>query len=133
MNSPSQSAENLIIGLGIVLLLATAFALIDGRYHRRSAPPLRLISMMPAHLLRHWLVDSGYCGTLPHTWISSRMAHNSGKGPVSWIVFSPMNLSLKSPNVLVRITTMNMTRSFIRALGPKMEAKMLESNHSEEE
>ena len=80
MNTPSKSAENLFIGLGIVLLLVTAFALIDGRLPPADCPTSTAITdeTCTSSSVIGWLIPGGAVVSL-FLGISSRMAHDAGK------------------------------------------------------
>ena len=133
MNSPSQSAENLIIGLGIVLLLATAFALIDGRLPPAECPPSTsdLYDACTSSSVIGWLIPGTavLCLTLG---ISSRMAHNSGKASLLDRFFTNESEFEIAKRVSEDYDDEHDTDRLSGAWA-NMEAKMLESNHSEEE
>ena len=133
MNSPSQSAENLIIGLGIVLLLATAFALIDGRLPPAECPSSTsdLDDACTSSSVIGWLIPGTavLCLTLG---ISSRMAHNSGKTSFLDRFFTNESESEMAKRVSEDYDDEHDTDRLSGAWA-NMEAKMLESNHSEEE
>jgi len=133
VNSPSQSAENLIIGLGIVLLLATAFALIDGRLPPAECPPSPsdLDDACTSSSVIGWLIPGTavLCLTLG---ISSRMAHNSGKASLLDRFFTNESEFEIAKRVSEDYDDEHDTDRLSGAWA-NMEAKMLESNHSEEE
>ena len=133
MNSQSQSAENLIIGLGIVLLLATAFALIDGRLPPAECPSSTsdLDDACTSSSVIGWLIPGTavLCLTLG---ISSRMAHNSGKTSFLDRFFTNESESEMAKRVSEDYDDEHDTDRLSGAWA-NMEAKMLESNHSEEE
>ena len=133
MNSPSQSAENLIIGLGIVLLLATAFALIDGRLPPAECPPSTsdLDDACTSSSVIGWLIPGTavLCLTLG---LSSRMAHTSGKISFLDRFFTNESESEMAKRVSEDYDDEHDTDRLSGAWA-NMEAKMLESNHSEEE
>ena len=133
MNSPSQSAENLIIGLGIVLLLATAFALIDGRLPPAECPSSAsdLDDACTSSSAIGWLIPGTavLCLTLG---ISSRMAHNSGRKSFLDRFFTNESESEIAKRVSEDFEDEHDTERLSGAWA-NMEAKMLESNHSEEE
>lgn len=133
MNSPSQSAENLIIGLGIVLLLATAFALIDGRLPPAECPSSAsdLDDTCTSSSVIGWLIPGTavLCLTLG---ISSRMAHNSGRKSFLDRFFTNESESEIAKRVSEDFEDEHDTERLSGAWA-NMEAKMLESNHSEEE
>ncbi len=133
MNSPSQSAENLIIGLGIVLLLATAFALIDGRLPPAECPVSTsgLEDVCTSSSVIGWLIPGTavLCLTLG---ISSRMAHNSGRTSFLDRFFTNESESEIAKRVSADYEDEHDTDRLSGAWA-NMEAKMLESNHSEEE
>lgn len=133
MNSPSQSAENLIIGLGIVLLLATAFALIDGRLPPAECPSSAsdLDDACTSSSVIGWLIPGTavLCLTLG---ISSRMAHNSGRKSFLDRFFTNESESEIAKRVSEDFEDEHDTERLSGAWA-NMEAKMLESNHSEEE
>ena len=80
MNTPSKSAENLFIGLGIVLLLVTAFALIDGRLPPADCPTSTAITDEPctSSSVIGWVIPGAAIISL-FLGISSLMAHEAGK------------------------------------------------------
>tara|TARA_B100000214_G_scaffold148405_1_gene106134 strand:+ start:952 stop:1353 length:402 start_codon:yes stop_codon:yes gene_type:complete len=133
VNSPSQSAENLIIGLGIVLLLATAFALIDGRLPPAECPVSTsgLEDVCTSSSVIGWLIPGTavLCLTLG---ISSRMAHNSGRTSFLDRFFTNESESEIAKRVSADYEDEHDTDRLSGAWA-NMEAKMLESNHSEEE
>ena len=133
MNSPSQSAENLIIGLGIVLLLATAFALIDGRLPPAECPVSTsgLEDVCTSSSVIGWLIPGTavLCLTLG---ISSRMAHNSGRTSFLDRFFTNESESEIAKRVSADYEDEHDTDRLSGAWA-NMEAKMLESTHSEEE
>ena len=133
MNSPSQSAENLIIGLGVVLLLATAFALIDGRLPPAECPSSAsdLDDACTSSSVIGWLIPGTavLCLTLG---ISSRMAHNSGRKSFLDRFFTNESESEIAKRVSEDFEDEHDTERLSGAWA-NMEAKMLESNHSEEE
>ena len=133
MNSPSQSAENLIIGLGIVLLLATAFALIDERLPPAECPSSASDSddACTSSTVIGWLIPgiAVLCLTLG---ISSRMAHNSGRKSFLDRFFTNESESEIAKRVSEDFEDEHDTERLSGAWA-NMEAKMLESNHSEEE
>tara|TARA_B100000676_G_scaffold163051_1_gene160363 strand:- start:849 stop:1250 length:402 start_codon:yes stop_codon:yes gene_type:complete len=133
VNSPSQSAENLIIGLGIVLLLATAFALIDGRLPPAECPASTsgLEDVCTSSSVIGWLIPGTavLCLTLG---ISSRMAHNSGRTS-----FLDRFFTNESESEIVKRVSADYEDEYdtdrLSGAWANMEAKMLESTHSEEE
>lgn len=133
MNSPSQSAENLLIGLGLVLLLATAFALIDGRLPPAECPD-------PSSAIDDGCTSSSVIGwVIPGAaviclflGISSRLAHNAGKNSLLDQFFTNESESEIAHRVSEDYDDQHDTDRLSGAWA-NMEAKMLESNHAEEE
>ena len=133
MNSPSQSAENLIIGLGIVLLLATAFALIDGRLPPAECPvsTSSLEDVCTSSSVIGWLIP-GTAVLCLALGISSRMAHNSGRTS-----FLDRFFTNESESEIAKRVSADYEDEYdtdrLSGAWANMEAKMLESTHSEEE
>ena len=133
MNSPSQSAENLFIGLGIVLLLATAFALIDGRLPPAECPETTsaLAEACTSSSILGWTI-TGAAVICLIVGISSRMAHASGKNSLLDRFFSNESESEVAKRVSEDFEDEHDTERLSGAWA-NMEAKMLESNQAEEE
>ena len=133
MNTPSKSAENLFIGLGIVLLLVTAFALIDGRLPPADCPTSTSITDEPctSSSVIGWLIAGGAVVSL-FLGISSRMAHEAGKRSLLDHYFTNESESDISSRVSEDYQDEHDTDRLSGAWA-NMEAKMLESSHSEEE
>ncbi|HIH81129.1 MAG TPA: hypothetical protein HA309_01690, partial [Candidatus Thalassarchaeaceae archaeon] len=133
VNSPSQSAENLIIGLGIVLLLATAFALIDGRLPPAECPVSTsgLEDVCTSSSVIGWLIP-GTAVLCLALGISSRMAHNSGRTS-----FLDRFFTNESESEIAKRVSADYEDEYdtdrLSGAWANMEAKMLESTHSEEE
>ena len=133
MNTPSKSAENLFIGLGIVLLLVTAFALIDGRLPPADCPTSTSITDEPctSSSVIGWAIPGAAIISL-FLGISSRMAHEAGKRSLLDRYFTNESESDISSRVSEDYQDEHDTNRLSGAWA-NMEAKMLESSHSEEE
>lgn len=133
MNTPSKSAENLFIGLGIVLLLVTAFALIDGRLPPADCPTSTSITDEPctSSSVIGWAIPGAAIISL-FLGISSRMAHEAGKRSLLDRYFTNESESDISSRVSEDYQDEHDTDRLSGAWA-NMEAKMLESSHSEEE
>ena len=133
MNTPSKSAENLFIGLGIVLLLVTAFALIDGRLPPANCPTSTAITDEPctSSSMIGWVIPGGAAVSL-FLGISSRMAHEAGKRSLLDHYFTNESESDISSRVSEDYQDEHDTDRLSGAWA-NMEAKMLESSHGEEE
>ena len=133
MNTPSKSAENLFIGLGIVLLLVTAFALIDGRLPPADCPTSTSITDEPctSSSVIGWAIPGAAIISL-FLGISSRMAHEAGKRSLLDRYFTNESESDISSRVSEDYQDEHDTERLSGAWA-NMEAKMLESSHGEEE
>ena len=133
MNTPSKSAENLFIGLGIVLLLVTAFALIDGRLPPADCPTSTAITDEPctSSSVIGWVIPGAAIISL-FLGISSRMAHEAGKRSLLDRYFTNESESDISSRVSEDYQDEHDTDRLSGAWA-NMEAKMLESSHGEEE
>ena len=133
MNTPSKSAENLFIGLGIVLLLVTAFALIDGRLPPADCPTSTAITDDPctSSSVIGWVIPGAAIISL-FLGISSRMAHEAGKRSLLDHYFTNESESAISSRVSEDYQDEHDTDRLSGAWA-NMEAKMLESSHGEEE
>ncbi len=133
MNTPSKSAENLFIGLGIVLLLVTAFALIDGRLPPADCPTSTAITDDPctSSSVIGWVIPGAAIISL-FLGISSRMAHEAGKPSLLDHYFTNESESDISSRVSEDYQDEHDTDRLSGAWA-NMEAKMLESSHGEEE
>jgi hypothetical protein len=133
VNTPSKSAENLFIGLGLVLLLATAFALIDGRLPPAECPasPSAIDDACTSSSIIGWAIPGAAVISL-FLGVSSRIAHNSGKTSLLDQFFTNESES----EIAKRVGEDYDDEHDIDRLSgawANMEAKMLESNHGEEE
>jgi|TARA_Y100000994_G_scaffold176052_1_gene145255 hypothetical protein len=133
VNTPSKSAENLFIGLGIVLLLVTAFALIDGRLPPADCPTSTAITDDPctSSSVIGWVIPGAAIISL-FLGISSRMAHEAGKPSLLDHYFTNESESDISSRVSEDYQDEHDTDRLSGAWA-NMEAKMLESSHGEEE
>ena len=133
MNTPSKSAENLFIGLGIVLLLVTAFALIDGRLPPADCPTSTAITdeTCTSSSVIGWVIPGAAVVSLL-LGISSRMAHDAGKRSLLDHYFTNESESDISSRVSEDYQDEHDTDRLSGAWA-NMEAKMLESSHGEEE
>ena len=133
MNTPSKSAENLFIGLGIVLLLVTAFALIDGRLPPADCPTSTAITDDPctSSSVIGWVIPGAAIISL-FLGISSRIAHEAGKPSLLDHYFTNESESDISSRVSEDYQDEHDTDRLSGAWA-NMEDKMLESSHGEEE
>ena len=133
MNTPSKSAENLFIGLGIVLLLVTAFALIDGRLPPADCPTSTAITDDPctSSSVIGWVIPGAAIISL-FLGISSRMAHEAGKRSLLDHYFTNESESDISSRVSEDYQDEHDTDRLSGAWA-NMEAKMRQTSHGEEE
>ena len=133
MNTPSKSAENLFIGLGVVLLLVTAFALIDGRLPPADCPTSTAITDEPctSSSVIGWVIPGAAIISL-FLGISSRMAHEAGKPSLLDHYFTNESESDISSRVSEDYQDEHDTDRLSGAWA-NMEAKMLKSSYGEEE
>ena len=134
MEPPARAAERLFFGLGFALLLATAFALIDGRLPPDDCPePEESLIDDPctASSPIGWLVPGGAVITLAFGFIY-RTARQSGTPPP----FSKYFPNESEAEISERLSEEHADAHDTDRLSgawANMEAKMLESTHGEEE
>ena len=119
--------------MGIVLLLVTAFALIDGRLPPADCPTSTAITdeTCTSSSVIGWLIPGGAVVSL-FLGISSRMAHDAGKRSLLDHYFTNESESDISSRVSEDYQDEHDTDRLSGAWA-NMEAKMLESSHGEEE
>ena len=133
MSTSSESAQNLFIGLGIALLLATAFALIDGRLPPADCPESTQSLGEPcvASSELGWLIPGAALICLG-IGLTARMARKSGNPTILDRFFS---------NESESETTQRLSEEFedahddhrLSGAWANMEVKMLETAHGDEE
>ena len=133
MSTSSESAQNLFIGLGIALLLASAFALIDGRLPPADCPESTSSQAEPcvASSELSWLIPGGALICLG-IGLTARTARKSGKPTILDRFFSNESESDMTERLSEEFADAHDTDRLSGAWA-NMEVKMLETNHSEEE
>lgn len=134
METPARAAERLFFGLGFALLLATAFALIDGRLPPDDCPePSESLIDEPctASSPIGWLVPGGAALTLGLGFVY-RTARQSGTPPPFAKYFPNESESEISERLSQEHDDAHDTDRLSGAWA-NMEAKMLETTHGEEE
>ena len=133
MSTSSESAQNLFIGLGIALLLASAFALIDGRLPPADCPESTSPQAEPcvASSELAWLIPGGALICLG-IGLTARTARKSGKPTILDRFFSNESESDMAERLSEEFADAHDTARLSGAWA-NMEVKMLETNHSEEE
>lgn len=129
MSTPSESAQNLLLALGVALLLASAFALIDGRL-----PPADCLEGETACVSSSelgWLIPGTafICLTLG---LSAKIARRAGKKTILDRFFSHESESDLNKRMSEDFSDAHDTDRLSGAWA-NMEVKMLESTHGEEE
>ena len=121
------------MGLGVVLLLVTAFALIDGRLPPADCPTSTAITDDPctSSSVIGWVIPGAAIISL-FLGISSRMAHEAGKRSLLDHYFTNESESDISSRVSEDYQDEHDTDRLSGAWA-NMEAKMLESSHGEED
>jgi hypothetical protein len=134
MQTPARAAERLFLGLGIALLLATAFALIDGRLPPADCPePDASLIDEPCTSSSPigWLVPVGAALGLG-LGLVFRTARQSGTSPPFGKYFPNESESQISERVSKEHSDAHDIDRLSGAWA-NMETKMLESTHGEEE
>ncbi len=133
METPARAAERLFIGLGLALLLATAFALIDGRLPPEECPETTLLNEDPctASSPIGWLIPGGAAISLG-LGIVYRLARQSGSDAPFSRYFPSESESAIAERVSKDHSDAHDTDRLSGAWA-NMEAKMLETTHGEEE
>ena len=133
MSTSSESAQNLFIGLGIALLLASAFALIDGRLPPADCPESTSPQAEPcvASSELAWLIPGGALICLG-IGLTARTARKSGIPTILDRFFSNESESDMAERLSEEFADAHDTDRLSGAWA-NMEVKMLETNHSEEE
>ena len=134
METPARAAERLFLGLGFTLLLATAFALIDGRLPPDDCPePDESLIDDPctASSPIGWLVPGGAALALGLGFVY-RTARQSGTSPPFAKYFPHESESEISERLSSEHADAHDTDRLSGAWA-NMETKMLESTHGEEE
>jgi len=134
MQTPARAAERLFFGLGFALLLATAFALIDGRLPPDDCPEpdfSQLDEPCTASSPIGWLVPGGAAIGLGLGFVYRR-ARLSGSPPPFSQYFPNESESEVSERVSEDHSDAHDTDRLSGAWAD-METKMLESTHGEEE
>ena len=133
METPGLAAERLFLGLGIALLLITAFALIDGRLPPADCPEVETLNA-PACTssdVSGWLVPGAAALALA-LGLLMRMSRTSGDGSL----FPRLFPSESQAEIAERLSEDHGDADDADRLSgdwAKMEVKMLESGHAEEE
>ena len=134
MQTPARAAERLLLGLGFALLLATAFALIDGRLPPDECPePDASLIDDPctASSPIGWLIPAGAALGLGLGFVY-RTARKSGTSPPFGKYFPNESESQISERLSAEHSDAHDTDR-ISGAWANMEVKMLESSHGEEE
>ena len=134
MQTPARAAERLFFGLGFALLLATAFALIDGRLPPEECPDPDMSLLdepCTASSSIGWLVPAGAILGLGLGFLY-RSARQSGTSPPFSQYFPNESQSEVAERVSEDHSDAHDTDRLSGAWAD-METKMLESTHGEEE
>jgi len=133
MSTSSESAQNLFIGLGIALLLATAFALVDGRLPPADCPksPSPQDEPCTASSELGWLIPGGAIICLG-IGLTARMSRKSGNATILDRFFSNESESEMTERLSEEFADAHDTDRLSGAWAD-MEVKMLETTHGEEE
>jgi len=131
MTTPARAAEHLFLGLGIVLLLATAFALIDGRLPPADCPEEKTLEICTSSSDLGWLVVGGAALFLS-IGLMMRVSRTSGSGALFGNLFSDENEQSIATRVAEDFNDAHDTDRLTGAWA-NLETKMLETSHSEEE
>ena len=134
MQTPARAAERLFLGRGLALLLATAFALIDGRLPPDECPePDASLPDDPCTASSHlgWLVPAGAALGLGLGFVY-RTARKSGTTPPFSKYFPNESESQISERLAAEHSDAHDTDRLSGAWA-NMEVKMLEQTHNEEE
>ena len=131
MTTPAKAAENLFLGLGIVFLLVSAFALIDERLPPADCPEEETEEICTSSSDSGWFVVGGAALFLS-IGLLMRFSRSSGNGPL----FPRLYPDEDENSIANRVTEdFNDAHDTDRLTGAwaNLETKMLESSHSEEE
>ena len=135
METPARAAERLCFGLGIALLLATAFSLIDGRLPPADCPEADDISPgdepCTSASKSGWLVPGGAAGALL-LGLLMRSSRKQGSGSVMGGLLSNEGES----EIASRLAEEHVDaddEDRLSGAWADLEVKMLESTQSEEE
>ena len=134
MQTSAQAAERLFFALGIALLLATAFALIDGRLPPDDCPESQdsqIADPCTASSPIGWLVPVGAALGIGMGFVF-RTARQTGTNPPFGRYFPNESQSQISERLSEEHADANDTDRLSGAWA-NMEAKMLETTHGEEE
>ena len=131
MTTPARAAENLCLGLGIVLLLATAFALIDGRLPPADCPDEDTQEICTSSSISGWLVVGGAALFLT-IGLMMRMSRTSGGGSLFPNLYPDEDENVIANRVADEFNDAHDTDR-LTGEWANLESKMLESSHSEEE
>ena len=129
MSTPSQSAENLLLALGIALLVASAFALIDGRLPPADCTEADTSCVSSSEL--GWLIP-GTATICLIVSLSARLSRKSGKKTILDRFFSNESETELNQRLSEEYTDAHDTDRLSGAWA-NMEVKMLENTHDEEE
>ena len=133
MATPAKAGERIILGVGIVLLLTTAFALIDGRLPPAECPEdsgLGVDEECTAAGASGWLIPTAAIICFAIVMVS-RYSRNSGNG-----LFGRALPDETDDEVEDRMRTDNIERHDDERLSgawATMETKLLSNKHGEEE
>jgi len=131
MTTPARAAEHLFLALGVVLLLTTAFALIDGRLPPAECPEEDTQEICTSSSDIGWLVVGGAALFLS-VGLMMRMSRTSGSGALFGNFFLDEDENSIAVRVAEEFEDVHDTDRLTGAWA-NLETKMLESNHSEEE
>ncbi|MDP6905923.1 MAG: hypothetical protein QF440_00720 [Candidatus Thalassarchaeaceae archaeon] len=131
MDTPATTAENLFLGLGMTLLLVTAFALIDGRLPPDECPEGDTQEICTSSSEFGWIVPA-LAGLSLTCGIMMRFSRISGNGPLLGNLFSDEDEKTISNRLTKDYIDANDTDRITGAWA-NLETKMLESNYNEEE
>ncbi len=133
MQSPAHSAERLFFGVGIALVLVTAFALIDGRLPPDECPEVTPLNAEPctASSSLGWIFPAGAVITLG-LGMMYRSSRKAGNPPPFAKYFPNESESQITERISEEHSDAHDTDRLSGAWA-NMEAKMLETTHGEEE
>ena len=133
MQSPARSAERLFFGVGIALVLVTAFALIDGRLPPDECPDVTPLNEEPctASSTLGWVFPAGAVATLG-LGLMYRRSRIKGTAPPFAKYFPNESESDIAERISEEHSDANDTDRLSGAWAD-MEVKMLETTHGEEE
>ena len=131
MTTPARAAEHLFLALGIVLVLASAFALIDGRLPPADCPEEETQEICTSSSDIGWIVVGGSALFLAVGFMM-RMSRTSGSGALFGNLFLDEDENSIATRVADEFDDGHDTDRLTGAWA-SLETKMLESSHSEEE